>query len=63
MKHRRELHHPAFGSANARLGEDLKVMFDTLTAGPMPDRLVHLAMALEDALERGDIRTEGPRLN
>lgn len=38
-----------------RLGQDLKTMFDNLTAGPMPDRLLQLADALEEAFQRGDL--------
>jgi len=37
------------------LGRDLKWMFDSLTAGPMPDRLIELADALEEAFERGEL--------
>jgi hypothetical protein len=38
-----------------RLGHELKCMFDTLTAGPLPDRLIQLADALEEAFQRGDL--------
>ena len=55
---------PQPATAQARIGQDLKSMFDNLTAGPMPDRLAVLAMALEEAFERGEVRMEkGPRLN
>jgi hypothetical protein len=30
-------------------------MFDGLTAGPMPDRLLQLADALEEAFQRGEL--------
>ena len=45
------------GSATpqAQLGCELKTMFDTLTAGPLPDRLVQLADALEEAFSRGEL--------
>lgn len=39
----------------ARLGCELKTMFDSLTAGPMPDRLTQLADALEEAFHRGEL--------
>lgn len=39
----------------APLGQELKSMFDTLTSGPMPDRLVQLADALEEAFKRGEL--------
>jgi hypothetical protein len=42
-----------------RLGCELKTMFDNLTAGPLPDRLVQLADALEEAFRRGEL--SGPR--
>ena len=38
-----------------RLGHELKCMFDTLTAGPLPERLIQLADALEDAFRRGEL--------
>ena len=38
-----------------QLGCELKVMFDSLTAGPLPDRLVQLAEALEAAFLRGEL--------
>lgn len=64
ISRRTELPSPAFTVAQARIGEDLKMMFDALTAGPMPDRLVHLAQALEEALKRGELNPDpSPRLN
>jgi hypothetical protein len=41
-----------------RMGAELKTMFESLTAGPMPDRLLQLADALEDAFQRGDLFDE-----
>jgi hypothetical protein len=38
-----------------RLGAELKTLFETLTAGPMPDRLLQLADALEEAFQRGEL--------
>jgi hypothetical protein len=38
------------------LGSCLKTFFDGVTASPIPDRIQQLAKALEDALERGDLR-------
>ncbi len=38
------------------LGSCLKSFFDGVTASPIPDRIQQLAKALEDALDRGDIR-------
>ncbi len=38
-----------------QLGDDLKQMFGQLTAGPLPDRIVQLADALEEAFRRGDL--------
>ena len=37
------------------LGDELKQMFGDLTAGPMPDRMVQLADALEEAFLRGEL--------
>jgi hypothetical protein len=39
----------------AQLGCELKSMFGSLTAGPLPDRLVELADALEEAFRRGEL--------
>jgi hypothetical protein len=41
--------------AQAQLGCELKTMFDSLTAGPLPDRLVQLADALDEAFRRGEL--------
>jgi hypothetical protein len=41
--------------AQERLGCELKLMFDHLTAGPLPDRLGQLAAAVDEALRRGDL--------
>jgi hypothetical protein len=38
-----------------QLGAELKSMFEGLTAGPMPDRLLQLADALEEAFQRGEL--------
>jgi hypothetical protein len=38
------------------LGSCLKTFFDGVTASPIPDRIQQLAKALEEALERGDLR-------
>ena len=43
------------GPPDQRLGQDIKSMFDNLTAGPVPDRLLQLADALEEAFQRGDL--------
>ena len=40
------------------LGARLKVYFDDLTAGPVPDHLLKLTEALEAAFERGDLKCE-----
>lgn len=45
------------------LGDELKSMFDTLTSGPMPDRLLQLADALEEAFMRGDLFEPRSRLD
>lgn len=37
------------------LGEQLKGMFDHFSSDPMPDRLVSLADALEEAFRRGEL--------
>ena len=37
------------------LGDELKQMFGNLTAGPLPDRMVQLADALEEAFRRGEL--------
>jgi hypothetical protein len=42
----------------------LKTFFDEVVVGPLPDRIQQLAMALEDALDRGDLckkDARGPR--
>ncbi|HTK34129.1 MAG TPA: hypothetical protein VL358_02430 [Caulobacteraceae bacterium] len=39
----------------AQIGDELKVMFSALTAGPLPDRMVQLADALEEAFRRGEL--------
>ncbi len=39
-------------------GSCLKSFFDGVTASPIPDRIQQLAKALEDALERGDLRPQ-----
>jgi hypothetical protein len=44
-----------------QIGDELKVMFGALTAGPMPDRMVQLADALEEAFRRGDLFDADPR--
>ena len=46
-----------------RLGAELKCMFEGLTAGPMPDRLLQLADALEEAFQRGDLFETRPSLD
>jgi hypothetical protein len=46
--------------AQARIGDELKTMFDTLTAGPLPDRLVQLADALDEAFRRGELYDTPP---
>ena len=37
------------------IGDQLKGMFDRLTSGPMPKRLIDLADALEEAFQRGEL--------
>ena len=44
------------GEAGQRRGDQLKVYFDDLTNGPVPDRLLHLTEQLELAFERGELR-------
>ena len=41
------------------LGDQLKSYFDSLTAGPVPDRLLRLTEALEAAFERGELQCGG----
>jgi len=48
-------------ASQAQLGCELKTMFDSLTAGPLPDRLVQLADALEEAFRRGELFEAKPR--
>jgi hypothetical protein len=44
------------GSNDRRvIGDELKTMFDAITSGPMPERLLQLADALEEAFRRGDL--------
>jgi hypothetical protein len=40
---------------HARLGAELKSLFDSMAADPMPDRLLQLADALEEAFQRGEL--------
>ena len=40
------------------LGSCLKSFFAGVVASPIPDRIQQLAIALEDALDRGDLRTQ-----
>ncbi len=54
---------PAGDPAEQRLGQDLRSMFDNLTSGPMPDRLLQLADALEEAFQRGDLFEPDERLD
>ena len=44
-----------------QLGDQLKRMFGDVTAGPMPDRLLELADALEEAFQRGELFDKGRR--
>ncbi|HTI66109.1 MAG TPA: hypothetical protein VL460_01035 [Caulobacteraceae bacterium] len=52
--------HWAAVAAHEQLGCELKTMFDGLTAGPLPDRLVQLADALEEAFMRGELFAPKP---
>lgn len=38
------------------LGDQLKCIFQLMTAGPMPDHLTELADRLELALQRGELK-------
>ena len=40
------------------LGDQLKGLFDHFSEGPMPDRLLNLADALEEAFQRGDLHAK-----
>jgi hypothetical protein len=40
------------------LGSCLKTFFDGVVASPIPDKIQQLARALEDALDRGDLRPQ-----
>jgi hypothetical protein len=51
----REIALPVQGDFRKPLGDELKTMFDSLTNGPLPDRLLQLADALEEAFNRGDL--------
>ena len=42
--------------ADAALGDQLKSYFDAVVAGPVPDRLLKLADALDQAFDRGELR-------
>ena len=46
-------------SVEQPLGDQLKTYFDSLTAGPVPDRLLRLTEALEAAFERGELQCGG----
>jgi hypothetical protein len=47
---------PIAGSLGSdRLGAELKTLYGELTAAPLPDRMVELADALEEAFRRGDL--------
>jgi hypothetical protein len=54
---------PSVGIDRGALGDELKSMFDTLISGPMPDRLLQLADALEEAFTRGDLFEPRSRLD
>jgi len=43
------------------LGSCLKTFFDEVVASPIPDKIQQLARALEDALDRGDLRPQDLR--
>ena len=43
----------------ALIGGRLKTVFEQAATGPMPDRLMELADALEAALQRGDLPRRG----
>lgn len=44
--------------APGALGDELKDMFDLMCDGPMPNRLVELADALEAAFQRGELHPQ-----
>lgn len=46
---------PQVGLADAALTAELKTFFDSLTTQPLPDRMLELAQALEDAFGRGEL--------
>ena len=50
---------PSAASLEQPLGDQLKTYFDSLTAGPVPDRLLRLTEALEAAFERGELQCGG----
>ena len=43
----------------AVIGGRLKMVFEQATVGPMPDRLMELADALEAAFQRGELAKQG----
>jgi hypothetical protein len=47
---------PADTTADAALGDQLKSYFDDIVAGPVPDRLLKLTDALDQAFDRGELR-------
>ncbi len=47
---------PVEAALEQPLGDQLKTYFDSLMAGPVPDRLLRLTEDLEAAFERGDLR-------
>ena len=58
MAKSRELSSPEAPSAppgQPELGEQLKVMFGEMSAGPLPPRLLELADRLEEAFQRGEL--------
>ena len=50
---------PPAASLEQPLGDQLKSYFDSLTSGPVPDRLMRLTEALEAAFERGELQCGG----
>lgn len=42
------------------LGDQLKGLFDNLSEGPMPRRLIDLADALEEAFQKGELHRKAP---
>jgi hypothetical protein len=55
------MHPPCADMSEAKLTGEWRVFFDGLTSQPLPDRMLELAQALEEAFGRGDLYDQDVR--